>query len=273
MAREPEARPRSSPRSTSSPPARRRATGRRPASPARGRGKVIARCRVRAADPVAFLFFTPFLWSVSTSLKTHQESVAGFDLIPDDPTLDAYRDVLPTSTSPATRPTAPSSRSRSRSRTSLLASIGGYAFARLRFPGREALFMLVLATLMIPDQLRLVPLFQMLTTGAWSRPTRVHPDQARRGDEPVPDAPVLPDHPERLRGGGEARRRRLLQDVLEGDAAARRAGARRDHDPRVPGHLERVLLAADHPPGRVEVHAHDRDLELRRHLQHAVAAS
>ena len=45
----------------------------------------------------------------------------------------------------------------------LLASIGGYAFARLRFPGREALFMLVLATLMIPDQLRLVPVFQMLT--------------------------------------------------------------------------------------------------------------
>src|SRR6185295_5583059 len=38
-----------------------------------------------------------------------------------------------------------------------------YAFARLRFPGREVLFLLVLATLMIPDQLRLVPVFQMLT--------------------------------------------------------------------------------------------------------------
>ena len=44
-----------------------------------------------------------------------------------------------------------------------LASLGGYAFARLRFPGREVLFMLVLATLMIPDQLRLVPVFQMLS--------------------------------------------------------------------------------------------------------------
>ena len=45
----------------------------------------------------------------------------------------------------------------------VLCSLGGYAFARLHFPGRELLFMLVLATLMIPDQLRLVPVFQMLT--------------------------------------------------------------------------------------------------------------
>ena len=45
----------------------------------------------------------------------------------------------------------------------ILCSLGGYAFARLRFPGREILFMLVLATLMIPDQLRLVPVFVMLS--------------------------------------------------------------------------------------------------------------
>ena len=43
-----------------------------------------------------------------------------------------------------------------------LASLGGYAFARLKFPGREVLFMLVLGTLMIPDQLRLVPIYLML---------------------------------------------------------------------------------------------------------------
>ena len=43
---------------------------------------------------VAILYFTPFLWSVSTSLKTLPESVAGFDLLPDNPTLDAYRNAL-----------------------------------------------------------------------------------------------------------------------------------------------------------------------------------
>jgi multiple sugar transport system permease protein len=44
----------------------------------------------------------------------------------------------------------------------VLASLAGYAFARLRFPGREVLFLVVLATLMIPDQLRLVPVYLML---------------------------------------------------------------------------------------------------------------
>ena len=40
--------------------------------------------------------------------------------------------------------------------------MAGYAFARLRFPGRELLFLVVLATLMIPDQLRLVPVYQIM---------------------------------------------------------------------------------------------------------------
>ena len=39
----------------------------------------------------------------------------------------------------------------------VLASMAGYAFARLRFPGREILFLAILGTLMIPDQLRFVP--------------------------------------------------------------------------------------------------------------------
>ena len=38
-------------------------------------------------------------------------------------------------------------------------TLGGYAFARLRFPGRNILFLFVLATLMIPAQVTLVPLY------------------------------------------------------------------------------------------------------------------
>jgi multiple sugar transport system permease protein len=111
---------------------------------------------------VALLFFTPFFWSVSTSLKTLPESVAGFDLLPDNPTLDAYRNAL--SEFNFARYTANSAVLAVAVTLCnlLLASLGGYAFARLRFPGREVLFMLVLATLMIPDQLRLVPVYLML---------------------------------------------------------------------------------------------------------------
>jgi len=43
-----------------------------------------------------------------------------------------------------------------------LGSMAGYAFARLSFPGRDVLFIVVLATLMIPDQLRIVPVYQIM---------------------------------------------------------------------------------------------------------------
>ena len=44
----------------------------------------------------------------------------------------------------------------------IFGAMAGYAFARLDFPGRNVLFVLVLATMMIPFQMLLVPLFVML---------------------------------------------------------------------------------------------------------------
>jgi multiple sugar transport system permease protein len=41
----------------------------------------------------------------------------------------------------------------------VLSALAGYAFARLRFPGRNVLFLLVLATLMVPYQVTIIPLF------------------------------------------------------------------------------------------------------------------
>ena len=43
-----------------------------------------------------------------------------------------------------------------------LASVAGYAFARLRFPGREVLFIILLATMMIPQQVTMIPVFLMI---------------------------------------------------------------------------------------------------------------
>jgi multiple sugar transport system permease protein len=42
-----------------------------------------------------------------------------------------------------------------------------YAFARMRFPGRNILFLLVLGTLMIPGEVLLIPLFVMLSLWGW----------------------------------------------------------------------------------------------------------
>ncbi len=111
---------------------------------------------------IAALFFVPFLWTVSTSLKSLPETT-GFDLLPNNPSLRAYREVLTEFDFLRYAANSFFLAAMITLANLILCSLGGYAFARLRFPGREVLFMLVLATLMIPDQLRLVPVFVMLS--------------------------------------------------------------------------------------------------------------
>lgn len=41
-------------------------------------------------------------------------------------------------------------------------SLAGYAFARLRFPGRNFLFILLLASLMVPGQVTIIPIFLLM---------------------------------------------------------------------------------------------------------------
>ena len=48
--------------------------------------------------------------------------------------------------------------------TLLISTLGGYAFARFRFPGRNALFLLTLAILMVPYATLLIPLYVLLNT-------------------------------------------------------------------------------------------------------------
>jgi multiple sugar transport system permease protein len=48
--------------------------------------------------------------------------------------------------------------------TSLL---GGYAFARLRFPGRDLLFTLYLGTIMIPFTVILIPMYKLMLVFGW----------------------------------------------------------------------------------------------------------
>jgi multiple sugar transport system permease protein len=122
---------------------------------------------------IAILFAIPFLWSISTSLRTNADTVAGFSLLPKHWTIEGYRDMF--QKYDFARYTLNSAIIAGAVTLSnlFLASLGGYAFARLRFPGREVLFMLVLGTLMIPDQLRLVPVYQMLVN---ILPNWVHTD-------------------------------------------------------------------------------------------------
>jgi len=46
--------------------------------------------------------------------------------------------------------------------------VGGYAFARLKFPGRDTLFVLYLGTIMIPFVMLIVPLYQLMVLIGWT---------------------------------------------------------------------------------------------------------
>lgn len=109
------------------------------------------------------LTIVPFLWSVSTSAKP-QDEVFQPNILPHHPTVKAYVTVFR-----HIQPSFPSLFANSLFIASVVvvlhlvfASLAGYAFARLRFPGRDFLFYVVLGTMMIPDQLRLVPIYQLL---------------------------------------------------------------------------------------------------------------
>lgn len=46
-------------------------------------------------------------------------------------------------------------------------SLAGFAFAKLRFRGQNALLLVILATMMVPVQLGLIPLYQMMVKFGW----------------------------------------------------------------------------------------------------------
>jgi multiple sugar transport system permease protein len=104
--------------------------------------------------------FVPFAWSVITSFKTQADS-ANLTIVPEPITTYGWQ-YLFERLDPSLLQLFANSFGIALAITLsnlVLASLAGYAFARLRFPGREALFLIVLATLMIPDQLRLVPVY------------------------------------------------------------------------------------------------------------------
>lgn len=112
----------------------------------------------------AIAMFFPFLWTIVTSITPGAGLTLTPSLIPDDPSLEAYRRLF------AERPFG----------RIMLNSLGlaavttlvqlltsataAYAFSRLPFRGRGAVFAVYLATMMIPLQVLIVPLFVELKT-------------------------------------------------------------------------------------------------------------
>lgn len=125
---------------------------------------------------IAMLF--PFWWMLTTSLSTPAEATAAgsagtFNWLPADPQfknypaalarmgsrpwygfLDALANTIIVTTLTVVGQV-------------LSCSLVGYAFARLRFRGRGPLFIIMVATMMLPAQVTMIPMFIMFRSFGW----------------------------------------------------------------------------------------------------------
>jgi multiple sugar transport system permease protein len=107
----------------------------------------------------AFVMLFPFLWTVITSITRDGNLSDGPTLFVKDPTLDSYRTLF--SALPMLRIIANSLWIAVVSTLCQLVtgSMAAYAFSRLQFRGKGVIFAVYLATLMVPLQVLVVPLF------------------------------------------------------------------------------------------------------------------
>lgn len=119
---------------------------------------------------VAALFFLPFLWLIITSLKANDQVFTSPPTwIPDPVQWQNYPDAL---TSPAFPFLQLMGNTLFYVVTSTIgivisSSVVAYAFARMSFPGRDTLFAITLATMMLPGIVLLIPTYVLFQRFGW----------------------------------------------------------------------------------------------------------
>lgn len=111
----------------------------------------------------ALVMISPVLWALSTSLRTPAESFSEPpQWVPLHPMFSNYSAVF--ANAPFVRFVLNSLIVTGAIVVGQLitSSMGGYAFAKLRFKGREPLFWVVLATMMVPIQATIIPVFILI---------------------------------------------------------------------------------------------------------------
>ncbi|MFI6348589.1 carbohydrate ABC transporter permease [Streptomyces sp. NPDC050560] len=168
---------------TAAPPARAGERAASPAQPGRRRGRLPFSAWHLLLAPMALLFALPLLWLLVSSVMSDAE-INRFPpaLWPSGIHLDGYRFVLGDAMFPRWFANSFLVSVVAVVSNLLLGSLGGYAFARMRFAGSRALLVLMLATMAIPFQLTMIPTFLVMkrlglidTLGALIVPSLVTP--------------------------------------------------------------------------------------------------
>lgn len=110
----------------------------------------------------------PFLWMISTSLKTPGE-VGEFPprLLPATPQWSNYPDAWQSAAFPRYFANSVVMATVVTLGVVVTALLAGYAFGHMEFPGRKIVFMLYLATMMIPFEVVLIPNYLFITRLGW----------------------------------------------------------------------------------------------------------
>lgn len=112
---------------------------------------------------LTLLSLAPLLWMLSVSfMPTGGASRFPPPLLPDVPTLDNYRALFQRIGMGGYFLNSVLVSSAITLLSLLINAMAGYGFAKLRFAGRERLFKMLLAALVIPSQVTMLPLFLML---------------------------------------------------------------------------------------------------------------
>lgn len=112
---------------------------------------------------VALMWVIPYIWMIGASFKSDEDiTISYFTLFPEDPTLESYQRAIETlkihfyilnsfivSISAVVLQTA-------------VCALAAFALARLNLPGAGVLLLAFIATMMVPEEAMMVPLFLLL---------------------------------------------------------------------------------------------------------------
>lgn len=108
-------------------------------------------------------FVFPTLWMATSSFKPMSEILRKVPTLwPENPSLDAYAEVFRLQPFAQQYWNSLYIAALVTLGTLLVAAMAGYAFARIKFPGANALFLLVLVGLLVPSEVTIVPLFRFV---------------------------------------------------------------------------------------------------------------
>lgn len=122
--------------------------------------QIIKICFFAFLTVITIIWVVPILWTISTSLKSQEQILTLPPIwIPSPITWKNYLEAL--KQAPLVKWILNSGiiSSATAGLVVIVCPLAGYALARLHFPGRNIMFLVIISTLMIPEQITIIPLY------------------------------------------------------------------------------------------------------------------